>query len=140
MITALDTNVLLDVLGPDPVFGPVSAMAIRNSMAKGRLVACEVVWAELSANFRSPDAMRDAMRRLEIEFSPVDEDSALEAGTQWARYRRRGGLRSRVTADFLIGAHALRQADRLLTRDRGFYRTYFKKLSVLDPSAPDFRG
>ncbi len=135
MITALDTNVLLDVLGPDPLFGPLSAMAIRNSMAQGKLVACEVVWAELSANFRSPDATRDAMRRLEIEFSPVDEESALEAGAQWTRYRRRGGSRSRVTADFLIGAHALLQADRLLTRDRGFYRTYFKKLSVLDPTA-----
>jgi len=39
-----------------------------------------------------------------------------------------------VAADFLIGAHALRQADRLLTRDHGFYRTCFNGLRVLDPS------
>ncbi|HTS69938.1 MAG TPA: VapC toxin family PIN domain ribonuclease, partial [Terriglobia bacterium] len=44
--------------------------------------------------------------------------------------------RTRVVADFLIGAHALHNADRLLTRDRGFYRSYFKRLTILDPTAP----
>jgi predicted nucleic acid-binding protein len=39
-----------------------------------------------------------------------------------------------MIADFLIGAQALLQADRLLTRDRGFYRGYFDDLEIIDPS------
>jgi predicted nucleic acid-binding protein len=39
-----------------------------------------------------------------------------------------------VIADCLIGAHAASQADRLLTRDRGFYKKAFKRLEVVDPT------
>jgi predicted nucleic acid-binding protein len=133
--TAVDSNILLDFLNYDPEFGLTSRNALRSCAAEGRLVACDVVWAEVAACFPSVSDCRTTLGELEIEFSPVNEDSAFEAGAQWTRYRRRGGSRSRVTADFLIGAHALHQAERLLTRDRGFYRTYFKKLSVLDPTA-----
>jgi hypothetical protein len=69
-----------------------------------------------------------------VDFSPSDVDTALAAGAAWADYRRRGGSRKRVIADFVIGAHSLVHADRLLTRDRGFYRSYFSALEVLDPS------
>ena len=99
-------------------------------------MACEVVWAEVAGFFASPLAARQAMERLTLDFSPLTLETALEAGKAWKAYRQQGGQRARVAADFLIGAHALYQADQLLTRDRGFYRSYFKRLSIHDPSAP----
>jgi hypothetical protein len=134
VITAVDSNVLLDVLGADPTFGPASANALRTAIREGRLVACEVVWAEVAGAFASAGAAREAFELLNLEFSPLTVEAALDAGIAWRAFRERGGARTRVTADFLIGAHALRQADRLLSRDRGFYRSYFERLSLVDPS------
>ncbi|MGH2467728.1 MAG: hypothetical protein ACRDGL_08360, partial [Candidatus Limnocylindrales bacterium] len=58
----------------------------------------------------------------------------------WRAYRASGGARSRLVGDFLVGAHAQVLADRLLTRDRGFYRTYFRDLTILEPSPAAPRG
>ena len=134
MITAVDTSVLLDVFGADATFGPRSSDGLRDALAGGRLVACDPVWAEVASFFPSPGAARRAMERLGVEFDPLTEGAALSAGSAWSRYRASGGTRRRVVADFLIGAHALALADRLLTRDRGFYRSYFRRLRIADPT------
>ena len=55
MITALDTNVLLDVFTPDPVFGPKSWQAMIDADGRGGLVICEVVYAELALRFATQD-------------------------------------------------------------------------------------
>jgi len=134
LITAVDTNVLLDVFAADPKFGLASARAVRKCLKEGRVVACDVVWTETASFFSTPEMAKKAMLGLGAEFSAIEVDSALLAGFTWKEYRLRGGTRQRVVADFLIGAHARRQADRLLTRDRGFYRVYFRELPVVDPS------
>ena len=134
MITAIDTSVLLDFLNHDPDFGTASRDALRSCAAAGPLLACEVVWAEIAGCFSSISDCRHTLRELEIEFSAIQSEAAFEAGVAWRVYRHRGGARTRVAADFLIGAHALHQADRLLTRDQGFYRSYFKNLRIVDPS------
>lgn len=134
MITAVDTSILLDVIGGDPVFGHGSASGLRQCLREGQVVACEVVWAECTAGLPDAETTVDRLGGLRVGYSAAEAQTALTAGQMWSAYRRRRGGRQRVIADFLIGAHALVQADRLLTRDRGFYRRYFEGLEILDPS------
>lgn len=134
MITAVDTCVLLDVFTADPTFGPASRERLGACLASGPVLVSPVVWAETGAFFPESDSAEAAITTLGAEFCPLDRRSADLAGQAWRNYRQRGGSRQRVVADFLIGAHASLQAERLLTRDRGFYRRYFPDLTVVDPT------
>ncbi len=134
MITAVDTNVLLDVLGGAEPHGRASLDALLRCLDQGAIVACEIVWAETAAWFDTPESMNSALDQVGVRFVPTTADAAAAAGAAWRTYRAGGGPRQRLVADFLVGAHASHQADRLLTRDRGFFRRYFASLVIVDPT------
>jgi predicted nucleic acid-binding protein len=134
VITAVDSSIIIDVFEPDPEHGPSSREALRHCLRKGSMVACDVVWAEVATAFGHAQARAvDALREIGIAYSPMTEEAALRAAECWYRFRKRSGRKEPIVADFLIGGHALVQADRLLTRDRGFYRDYFKPLTLVLP-------
>jgi predicted nucleic acid-binding protein len=136
--TAVDTSVLLDVLGADPKFGTGSREALRIAYRTGALVACSVVWAEVRASFPDDESCAEALGVLGIRFDPLRPGASTLAGRLWKEHCARKGVdRRRVVADFLVGAHASVQADTLLTRDRGFYRACFAGLRIHDPTARD---
>jgi len=96
-------------------------------------VACEIVWAEAALAFPNVEQFTRAMETLPVTFSAIDEKAAIKAAEVWRRYRAEGGRRNRIASDFLIGAHALTEAERLPTRDGRFYRKYLSGLKVLEP-------
>ena len=131
MVTAVDTNILLDILRPNAGFLGVSLAALERSAEEGGVVVCEIVYSELSAQFADRDTMESFLDDFSIRFDSMGRSVCHYAGQAWKRYRDAGGTRNRILPDFLIGAHALHQASRLLTRDRGFYRTYFGELRIV---------
>jgi predicted nucleic acid-binding protein len=135
VITAVDTSVLLDIFFDEPALRQMSLAALRTCLAEGPVVACDVVWAEVRAVFGDDEAAARALADVPVTYSAIAAQTASRAGAAWGAYRRGGGPRDRVVADFLIGAHALEQADRLLTRDRGFHRRAFDGLAIVDPAA-----
>jgi predicted nucleic acid-binding protein len=132
--TAVDSSVLLDVLGADARFGGASREALRAAYDGGALVACEIVWAEVRAHFAADGEFHESMRLLGVRFEPISPEAAALAGQLWRESRKTAaGPRDRVIADFLVGAHAAQHADALLTRDRGFYRRRFG-VRIIDPA------
>lgn len=128
MITAVDTNVLLDLFIANAVNQAESREHIATALEAGELIISEIVYAELVPNFEDRARLESALRDTDVQLSPIDSDVAWEAGRRWMQYRRAGGPRTRMLADFLIGAHALLKADQFLTRDRGFCESYFPEL------------
>jgi hypothetical protein len=131
MITAIDTNILLDVFLPDQKFGAASAEFLKIAYDEGALIICEVVYAELVPQFENRQSLDDTLAMINVSLSPLNADIAFLAGDRWRLYRKSGGTRERIITDFLIGAHARVRAERFLTRDRGFYKTYFPNLQIL---------
>ncbi len=138
---AVDSNILIDFIGNDPGAADAADQALRRALASGPVVACEVVLAEVVAGLGNGSAVMDALEELGVDFSPLEQRSAVRAGEMQRRHleRRRaaaaGADSRRVVADFLVGAHALLQCHGLITRDAGFFRDYFKGLKLIVPQA-----
>ena len=128
MITAVDTNVLLDLFRTDSPFHSRSREWLRRAYDRGAVIVCDLVYAELVPAFPSRISLDAALREIGAALSPVDSSIAYEAGLRWKQYRASGGPRERIITDFLIGAHALATADSFLTRDLGVYSAYFPEL------------
>ncbi len=132
MVTAVDSSVLLDVVTNDPRWADASEAGLRAAALQGSLIISENVLAEISRAIGAA-RMDKFLDDWNLRFVPSSRASALLAGKIFGQYLARGGKGGRIVPDFLIGAHARLHADRLLARDRGYLRDYFKSLKVWSP-------
>ena len=132
-MTLVDTSVLLDILLDDPSFGAASERAVREARRLQGLVVCETVLAEVRPVFSSDGDLESFVTDIGLEYRPCPRDAAVLAGRMYAEYLENRGNAKRVVPDFLIGAHAAVAGYALLARDRGYYRRYFRDLTVVEP-------
>jgi predicted nucleic acid-binding protein len=135
--TALDTNVLSALWSDEPSARGIESILFK-ARSEGGLVICAPVYCELLAH---PSATRRFVQEflgetsIRVDFL-LDEDVWQRAADSFVTYakrrrRSRGGSPKRMLVDFLVAAHALLRADRLLTLDASRYRQDFPKLRII---------
>lgn len=129
----VDTNVLLDVVTDDPVWQDWSQRQLDAAAMRDSLAINPVVYAELSGGFTSIEGLDAMLASAVIGMAEMPRPALFLAGQIFKTYRRRGGLRTSVLADFFIGAHAAVLGAPLITRDAGRYRTYFPTIELVAP-------
>lgn len=137
MRTAIDSNIFSAIWSGESSV-PKLLVQLEEARQEGALLISPFVFAELHAY----PGMTEALLLKFLKATGVVVDYRLEekvwteTGLRFARYaaRRRqatGQNPRRVLADFLIGAHALVQADRLLSLDPKVYRQDFPEVRLI---------
>lgn len=134
-VTLVDSCVLIDVLGDDPVWADWSASELATARDVGELAINPVVYAEVSSAFDTIEALDDALPTTDFVRHPLPYEAGFLASRAYTAYRRRGGARRSPLPDFYIGAHAAVRGYRLLTRD-DTYRGYFPSVELITPQRP----
>ena len=132
----VDTNVLVDVLEDDPKWADWSIGQMRELSKIHELAINPIIYSELSLTFARVEDLDVVLADLELKFLESPRAALFLAGKAFAKYRKRGGVKNNVLADFFIGAHAAVAECPILTRDIQRYRGYFPSLEVIAPEAP----
>lgn len=129
----VDSNVLIDVLHPDPNWFAWSREQIERGLMAGSLAINPLIYAEVGAYFRTLAELDEALPETAYRRLALPWKAGFLAGQAFRDYRRQGGTRSSPLPDFYIGAHAQTTGLTLLTRDARRYRTYFPELRLIAP-------
>ena len=137
MRTAVDTNVISALWSAEPRASQV-ALQLNQARARGGLVVCAPVYAELLAHPFATQSFVDSFLHdmgIAIDFSLSERiwrEAAVAFATYAQRRRRSGGSDAkRLLVDFIVAAHALLSADQLMTLDPVRYSQDFEKLRIV---------
>ena len=129
----VDSCVVIDVLEDDRKWAGWSQAQLETWSARGPLLINAVIYAELAAYASSKESLEAEISAAGLAVREFPRDALFLAGRAHAAYRRRGGTRAGVLADFLVGAHAAVLQIPILTRDVARFRAYFPTVKLVSP-------
>jgi predicted nucleic acid-binding protein len=130
----VDTNVVVDVIGRDPLWADWSRVHLNIAAGTDQLAIDDIVYAELSAGYQHYREVDVFVAQAGFALLRTPRAALFLAGKAFQRYRRAEGARTGVLPDFFIGAHAIVRDAKLLTRDPRRYLTYFPGIRLIAPS------
>src|SRR5688572_30690079 len=113
----VDTNVVVDVWQDHSEWYDWSVAQLRAQSQVHELAINPIIYSELSLNYESIEALDARIRDLELTLRELPGAALFLAGKAFLQYRRAGGGKVGVLADFFIGAHAAVLGCAILTRD-----------------------
>jgi predicted nucleic acid-binding protein len=135
--TAIDTNIISALWSKEPSASQITQL-LNTAYQAGGLVICAAVYAELHAYPRVKPAFIDKFlsdTHISVEYSLSKDvwDLVASAYASYAQERRqqKTGQAKRLLVDFMVGAHALKEADQLLTLDRSRYNNAYPNLKII---------
>ncbi len=130
----VDTCVLIDVSADGADWRDWSLRQLASWSERGPLLINPIVFAEWCSDFETHEEASTALTAFGLQWAEIPRTALFLASQAHRRYRRRGGARSMVLPDFLIGAHAAVAGIPLLTRDRRRFETYYSGLEIVAPA------
>jgi predicted nucleic acid-binding protein len=130
----VDTNILVDILQRDPDWFEWSVDQMTLHSMTNDLCINPIIYAELAHRYESRVQLDRVVTKLKLGWLELDRDTLYLASQAYAVYRKRAGSKSNVLADFFIGAQALQQRCKLMTRDTKRYKTYFPNVELICPA------
>lgn len=131
----VDTNVLIDVFENDPDWSDWSVGRLREHSVVSALVINPIIYAELSIAFSKIENLDDEIAALGLQVLEIPRPALFLAAKAFSKYRKLGGTKANVLADFFIGAHAAVIEAPVLTRDPARYRSYFPTIRLITPES-----
>lgn len=130
----VDTNVLVDIVSDDPLWGEWSQKHLALAAAQDEIAINDIVYAELSVRYGTIEALDAMIHEARLLSAAIPRPALFLAGKAYQRYRSAGGVKTSVLPYFFIGAHAVISDAALITRDARRYRNYFPGIILIAPN------
>lgn len=85
MISAVDTNVLLDILIPNAAYAKSSLEVLEIMADQGSLVISEMVFAELASQFPSLEGLNTFLDETDITLVSSTDQALYESSLAWKK-------------------------------------------------------